>query len=340
MQEVTSDKFNYDLSYEFVDSRENKAENSTLTSYRIVSDGFLEFVDEERGVGLKDIDWEDIDAWIDSMTAEYAESSIKTRYNHLRTFIAWLQAREGYFRKRDTLPTDADELKITDYISRGRTRKEQEMNAKDGVVWVRDEEYELLKKNVPAPKFRNELILKMLRGLGLRRAEVAELEIAPRMEHQDRYGAVDLSKGKLVTPQMKTTGGRNAWFNDGIALPLRRWIEVERDAVYYADESDALFPTQFSEQLSPKQVGQVVVKAAENAGIQSVMYTDAGDFERKRITPHALRHAFGVKHVRNGTDIMTLKNLMGHEDISTTQIYLQFKSKQMREAQHRNAPEV
>jgi len=339
MKNITRDKFDHELGYEFVSSRRNKSENQTLTGYRAASDGFLTFLDE-RGVELEDMDWTDIDAWIDSMMDEYAESSIKTRYNHLRTFVAWLQARKGYYRDRDVLPTDAEELKITEYITRGKTRKEEEMNAKGGVVWVRDEEYELLKQHVPAPKFRNELILKMLRGMGLRRSEVTGLEITPLMEHQDRYGAINLAENKLVTPPVKGASGRDMWFDSGIARPLRRWIDVEREPVYYSDESDYLFPSRNSKQLTPKRVTSMVVTAAENAGIQSVMYTDAGDGERKRITPHALRHAFGVTHVRNGTDIMTLKNLMGHSDISTTQVYLQFRDEQMREAQHRNAPEV
>jgi len=339
MKNITRDKFDHELGYEFVASQRNKSENQTLTGYRVASDGFLTFLDD-RDVELEDVDWTDIDAWISSMVDDYAESSIKTRFNHLRTFVAWLQARKGYFRDRDVLPTDSPHLDITDYITRGKTRKEEEMQAKGGVVWVRDEEYELLKQNVPAPKYRNELILKMLRGMGLRRSEVTGLQITPQMEHQDRYGAIDLDEGKLMTPPVKKTNGRELWFGSAIARPLRRWIEVERESVYYADESDYLFPSRNSEQLTPKRVTNMVVTAAERAGIQSTMYTDANGNKRKRITPHALRHAYGVTHVRNGTDIMTLKNLMGHADISTTQIYLQFKDEQMREAQHRNAPEV
>ncbi|WP_254273740.1 tyrosine-type recombinase/integrase [Haloarcula marina] len=339
MKNITRKKFNHELGYEFVVSRRNKSENQTLTGYRVASDGFLTFLDE-RETELEDVDWTDIDAWISSMVDEYAESSIKTRYNHLRTFIAWLQARKGYFRDRDVLPTDAKHLDITEYITRGKTRKEEEMNAKGGIVWVRDEEYELLKQNVPEPKFRNELILKMLRGMGLRRSEVAELQITPQMEHQDRYGAINLDDSKLMTPPVKSDSGREMWFGSGIARPLRRWIDTEREPVYYSDDSDYLFPSRSSEQLKPKSVTSMVVKAAERAGIQSTMYTDAGGGKRNRITPHALRHAYGVTHVRNGTDIMTLKNLMGHADISTTQTYLQFRDEKMREAQHRNAPDV
>lgn len=339
MKNITRDKFEHELGYEFVTAQRNKTENHTLTGYRVASDGFLSFIDN-RCVELEDVDWTDIDGWISEMSDDYAESSVKTRYNHLRTFIAWLQARKGYFRDRDVLPIDSKHLDITDYITRGKTRKEVEMNAKGGIVWVRDEEYELLKQNVPEPKFRNELILKMLRGMGLRRSEVTGLQITPEMEHQDRYGAINLGEGKLMTPPVKSTKGREMWFGEAIARPLRRWIDVEREAVYYADESDYLFPSRNSDQLTAKRVTSMVGTAAERAGIQSTMYTDADGNERKRITPHGLRHAYGVTHVRNGTDIMTLKNLMGHSDISTTQTYLKFKDKQMREAQHRNAPDV
>jgi site-specific recombinase XerD len=47
----------------------------------------------------------------------------------------------------------------------------------------------------------------------------------------------------------------------------------------------------------------------------------------KRVTPHVLRHCFGTHLLESGVDIRTVQDLMGHEDIRTTQIYLHVMKK-------------
>ena len=61
--------------------------------------------------------------------------------------------------------------------------------------------------------------------------------------------------------------------------------------------------------LHPKVYAEAISRAAENAGIM------------KRVTTHALRHAFATDLIRGGTDIRTLQELLGHADVRTTEIY-------------------
>jgi site-specific recombinase XerD len=61
--------------------------------------------------------------------------------------------------------------------------------------------------------------------------------------------------------------------------------------------------------LHPKVYSEAIKRAAESAGI------------RKRVTTHALRHAFATDLIRGGTDIRTLQELLGHADVKTTEIY-------------------
>jgi site-specific recombinase XerD len=61
--------------------------------------------------------------------------------------------------------------------------------------------------------------------------------------------------------------------------------------------------------LHPKVYGEAIRRAAEAAGIA------------KRVTTHALRHAFATDLLRGGTDIRTLQELLGHADVKTTEIY-------------------
>lgn len=338
MKNVHRDKFNYKINYEFCTAHRNKVEEGTLTGYRWTVKSFIDHINE-KDVELGEIDWTDIDSFLDWMVGEYSDSTTKTRYNHLRSFIKWLRAKKGYYSDREILPIDSRHLDITDYIERGKTRKGSEAAAKGSIVFIEPDEYELLKKNVPSPKYRNELILKMLWHLGLRRTEVTEMKITPEIDHKNQYGNINLADNEINIPNVKG-GERTLWFRDSLKTPLQRWIETEREAVFYADKSPYLFPSRGSEQLTPKRITSMVDEAAKNAGIQSTLYIDANGNKRRRITPHSLRHGYGVRHVRAGTDVRTLQQLMGHHDISVTQRYLQFRDEPLRQAQFRHAPEV
>lgn len=336
---VKRKNFEHDIVYEFCAKYKGVREDGTLTGYRWSSRHFIEFLDQDRQVALEDVDWTDVDAFIRDMVETYPDTTVKTRYNHLRSFFQWLQAHKDYYADRDQLPVDHDEFSITEYIDRGKTAKQTETAARGGIVFITPDEYEKLVNHVPSPKFRNELILKMLWHLGLRRKEVVDTKITPQREDEGVYGNIDFDANRLDVPAVKGEG-RPLWFRDSLAVTLKRWIRSERKAVYHAAESNYLFPSRNSDQLSPKRVSTVVAEAAENAGIQTVLYEDANGHERRRITPHAFRHGFAVRHVRNGTNIKVLNDLLGHEDLSTTQIYLQFDDATKRDAQHRNAPQI
>lgn len=338
MMNVDREKFDHDIVFEFCKEFEGKRESGTLNGYRWSARNFIEFL-ETKPVVLEDVSWEQVDEFISEMSTTYPDSTLKTRYNHLRTFFKYLRDYHGYYEDR-VLPVDDNKFSITDYIDRGQTEKSEESAARGGIIFLRPSEFDEMVKNVPSPKFRNELLLKILYGMGLRRKEASEIQIEPSQPHRNVYGDINMSENRLQVRSVKSTESRSIWFDNSIKIPLQRWIETERNAVFHAEESKYLFPTRKSEKLSPKRITEIVKQTAENAGIQSVLYYDANGDPRRRITTHAFRHGFAVQHVRNGTNIKVLKDLLGHKDLTTTQIYLQFDDRTKRQAQFRNAPKV
>ena len=73
--------------------------------------------------------------------------------------------------------------------------------------------------------------------------------------------------------------------------------------------------------ITPRQVQRIVKSCAKRAGILGW----------ERVSPHKLRHSFAVNWVRCGGDIERLRRILGHASLNTTQIYLQFQFKDVRE---------
>ena len=70
--------------------------------------------------------------------------------------------------------------------------------------------------------------------------------------------------------------------------------------------------------LTPRSVQRIVSRYASKAGIV------------KRVSPHTLRHSFATNLLENGADLRSIQAMLGHEDISTTQIYTHMASPHLR----------
>ena len=139
-------------------------------------------------------------------------------------------------------------------------------------------------------------ILLLFYEAGLRRAELIGLN------DED----VDFSAG-----QLKVTGKRNKQriipFGEELAKELHRYMTV-RD-VQFRGKSQALFLGDKGERIADHQVYAIVRK-----------YLSAVTSLKKR-SPHVLRHTFATAMLNNGAGLEEIKNLLGHESVSTTEIY-------------------
>ena len=92
-----------------------------------------------------------------------------------------------------------------------------------------------------------------------------------------------------------------------------------RPAMVANNEEDALFTNCNGIPMSRQGFWKLLKKYAKNAGIQS------------DITPHTLRHSFAAHLVANGADLRSVQEMLGHSDISTTQIYARMNGQHIRE---------
>lgn len=100
---------------------------------------------------------------------------------------------------------------------------------------------------------------------------------------------------------------------------LARYLEGTRDAMLENKTSDVLFANCSGQPMSRQGFWKLIKYYAKKAGIKA------------DITPHTLRHSFAAHLVENGADLRSVQEMLGHSDISTTQIYANMNHSHIRE---------
>ena len=162
---------------------------------------------------------------------------------------------------------------------------------------------------------RNKAILALMANMGLRVSEVVNL----------KPGDLNLTKRKLRVVNGKGGVDRDLIIPEYTAEILKEWKKVKpKNSRYFfttiKDKSGGQFDSSKGSQLSVRYIQFMVKRYGERAGIN------------KDITPHTLRHTFATDFIRQGQNVMKLKKILGHSDISTTQIYVTLANKDIEEA--------
>ena len=110
----------------------------------------------------------------------------------------------------------------------------------------------------------------------------------------------------------------------GRARSLERYVREIRPSM--CNDSEYLFTNVKGEEMSRQGFWKVLKAYAKRAGIN------------KDITTHMIRHSFATHMVNNGADLVSLQEMLGHSDISTTQIYLKGKNSKLKEVYDKAHP--
>lgn len=297
-----------DIISEFLDYASNRNEN-TYGNTRTAVNHYQEWLDNRDPREINALDMEAFARYLKSEKG-LAEKTCMRYIRSVSNLYEYLKKREEI---EDNPVYDAD---IGDqFDSPNETQRSKEL--REDYFALSPEEMETMIDNVPTPKFRNQLIFKILGQTGCRPGELTDIRI------QDVKDPKLWDNNRIRIRAEKTQNNRTVRYGDSLKFYLRQWLEQgERDQFYYAGESEYLFPTQNSESISNERIEEITRQTAEEAGLQEVVYTDAKGASRYKVTAYAFRHGFAEEMVRNGCDIARLKKLMGHSDISMTQKYL------------------
>ena len=156
---------------------------------------------------------------------------------------------------------------------------------------------------------RNRAMMEMLYGSGLRVSELVELKLS-HIYLDEHYMLIEGkgSKQRLVPLSPVAEEWFAYWMQERSTWPLK------------PESQDIAFVNRYGRPLTRAMVFTIVRRLCAEAGIT------------KTVSPHTLRHSFATHLLQNGADLRVIQQLLGHEDLATTEIYTHLDVQDLREA--------
>ncbi len=293
---------------EYLGSLENERNVSpqTLRAYRRDLAVFKEFCTRSGTERPEDIDHLLLRRFLANLqTRGYSRSTLARRASTLRGYFRFLVAR-GYLEvdPATALSPPRRERRLP------RVLRQEEIEAAEAKQGLR----------VYATSLRDMALVELLYATGMRVGELAALDLED----------VDLKRGE-VRVLGKGRKERVIPFYAAAGQLLARYLEAERpvlaaNAAVGGADGDPLFVGARGGRLGERGVRRAVerfFRALEGG---------------KRISPHTLRHTFATHMLQGGADLRTVQELLGHVDLSTTQIYTHLSKGQLKEVFFRTHP--
>ncbi|MCU0750964.1 MAG: tyrosine recombinase XerC [Akkermansiaceae bacterium] len=236
-----------------------------------------------KEVALKDIGTDELAAFLSQRKKEgLGASSLRITTVHLKIFFRWL-AMKGKLEMDPAEPLLAP---------RADLHLPETLHAKELVQML-----DSIDPSLPLGR-RDLAILELFYSSGLRLSELCQL----RLEMVDFEGGFLRITGKGNKTRVVRVGTK-------AREALNDYLNNERPSLVSKKTSSHIFLSVRGTQLSPDRVRQIVKERAKMAGIDQNVY------------PHLLRHSFATHLLEGGADLRVIQELLGHADISTTQIY-------------------
>lgn len=292
---------------------EKNLSQGTVKMYHFYLKGFTNWFYERYGrhvASYEDLNEDTIKEfriYLNRKEVNYKKDTLKrntqNRYlTAIRSFLRYLVTEKGY---DDSLPPDKVRLGKSD----PRVPKFLTVEQVDELTSLQD----LNKKS----GIRDRAIIELLFSTGMRISELTGLDrsdVAPQVLEKKEFSII--GKGRKV---------RTVYLSNQSIEWLKKYLGTRRDNfkplfVRYSGKSmQENDPEGESLRLTPRSVQRMIKKYATAAGISV------------DVTPHVLRHTFATDLLMAGADLRSVQELLGHSDVSTTQIYTHVTNKHLKE---------
>ena len=289
-----------------------------------------------------------LDEFCDTLWLEdgLSRNTLESYRRDLRLFSAWLSADRGmtllqvqradlldylaYKFQRKSRPRSAARLlsslkRLYRYLLReNRIQRDPTLQVESPklprslpkILTEQDVDSLLAAPNVESPLgLRDKSMLEALYASGLRVSELVTMQVGQISQDMGVVQVVGKGSKERLVPV-----GEEAlsW--------IRRYMENARPEILAGRQADALFVTARGASMTRQAFWHLIRRYADRAGI------------RKGISPHTLRHAFATHLLNHGADLRVVQMLLGHSDISTTQIYTYVARERLKQLHAKHHP--
>ncbi len=227
-------------------------------------------------------------------THGYSKSTVARKLATLRSFYKFLVKR-GHLQANPVLAikTPKQDKKLPKFLEYEDIQRL--LNAPDQATWL---------------GARDRAILEVLYSTGMR---VSEL-VALNMDDVDFLGEVIHIRGKGKKERIAPIGS-------SALQAIQRYLEYRNKRMQHDPDFDSrvLFANKHGKRLSTRSVRRKMDKYLKAAGLDP------------DISPHTLRHSFATHMLNNGADLRSVQELLGHQSLSTTQIYTHLGTSKIKE---------
>ena len=280
-------------------AEEKHASQNTISSYLRDVTQFAEYLDHSEGCGLLEADSDMVRSYMSWMQGRGKSAASVTR------FLASVKSFYNYLISTDELNSNPAKGVAAAKVE----RKYPEI--------LTNKEVELFLEQpqcVDAKGFRDHAMLELLYATGIRVSELISLDLDDLNLAAGFIRCESRGKERII-PLYQTA-----------VKALQDYVKNIRPQLIADSSETALFVNMNGERMSRQGFWKIIKHYQEMAGIQ------------KEITPHTLRHSFAVHLLENGADLRSIQEMLGHADISSTQIYTHVVKRQLKDVYQKAHP--
>jgi len=279
--------------FEYYLKKEKGSSQNTIAAYLTDLNQYTLFLEKYHEITKpKFIEKKHIEGFLKSMKRQVSTKSLARKLTAIKGFHHFLMIEKE---------VDADVAKA---FSAPKVEKSlPQVLSIDEVVSI----LEQVDKTKPLG-LRNMALLELIYGSGLRVSELLDIQMED----------IHLNQGYVIV-KGKGNKERMVPISDMSIIALRNYIVKSREHLLGDLKVNFLFVNQDGNRLSRQGFFKILKKLSTDAGVKT------------ECSPHTLRHSFATHLLENGMDLRTLQTLLGHEDISTTQIYTHISQKRIKE---------
>ena len=286
--------------YENYLTKVKQASSNTVSSYMRDIRQFAQWLNSVEGVDVIDATQLNISRFLSYLEEGRTVATVSRSLASLKNFYAYVVS-SGFLEKTP----------VTDIrIKRGEKKLPQILTGR---------EIELLLSQpvcIDAKGYRDKAMLEVMYATGIRVSELIDLDIDD----------VNLEQGIIKCNSAKKS--RVIPLYPAALKALGSYIRDVRDGMIAASDERALFVNINGIRMSRQGFWKILKHYQSSANIE------------KEITPHTLRHSFAVHLLENGADLGSLQELMGHSDISSTQMYTHLINKKLKSVYEKCHPKA